>query len=145
MFSTPSWRPCLGASMSPAASSRRPASRTGIVCVISSRKCGAPTVTSNIPDGPSRAIGYTARPLQKPVSMDDSIADFHAYPDSAGHFGRYGGRFVAETLIGPLQELAAAYDAARIDPAFVRAYDEDLAHYVGRPSPIYFAERLSRE
>jgi len=75
--------------------------------------------------------------------MDD--IDFHAYPDANGHFGRYGGRFVAETLIGPLQELAAAYDAARNDPAFQRAFDEDLAHYVGRPSPIYHAERLSRE
>ncbi len=75
----------------------------------------------------------------------DDIVDFHAYPDADGHFGRFGGRFVAETLIGPLQELAAAYDAARIDPAFQREFDEDLAHYVGRPSPIYFAERLSRE
>ena len=71
--------------------------------------------------------------------------DYHAYPDAAGHFGRYGGRFVAETLVGPLQELAAAYDAARIDPEFIAAFERDLAHYVGRPSPIYFAERLSRE
>ncbi|RYZ74233.1 MAG: tryptophan synthase subunit beta [Lysobacteraceae bacterium] len=74
-----------------------------------------------------------------------AIADYHAYPDAAGHFGRYGGRFVAETLIGPLQELAAAYDAARIDPAFVAEFEKDLKHYVGRPSPIYEAERLSRE
>ena len=74
-----------------------------------------------------------------------AIADFHAYPDASGHFGRYGGRFVAETLIGPLQELAAAYDAARVDPAFIAEFEADLAHYVGRPSPIYFAERLSRE
>ncbi len=73
------------------------------------------------------------------------IDDFHAFPDASGHFGRYGGRFVAETLIGPLEELAAAYDAARVDPAFNAAFDADLAHYVGRPSPIYFAERLSRE
>ncbi len=71
--------------------------------------------------------------------------DFHAFPDSAGHFGRYGGRFVAETLIGPLQELAAAYDAARVDPLFIAEFESDLAHYVGRPSPIYHAERLSRE
>jgi tryptophan synthase beta chain len=69
--------------------------------------------------------------------------DFHAYPDAAGHFGRYGGRFVAETLIGPLVELAEAYDAARVDPAFVSEFERDLAHYVGRPSPIYHAERLS--
>ncbi len=71
--------------------------------------------------------------------------DFHAYPDAAGHFGRYGGRFVAETLIGPIAELAAAYDAARVDPAFTAAIDRDLAHYVGRPSPIYFAERLTAD
>ena len=71
--------------------------------------------------------------------------DFHAWPDASGHFGRYGGRFVAETLIGPLNELAAAYDAARVDPAFIAEFERDLAHYVGRPSPIYFAERLSRE
>ena len=71
--------------------------------------------------------------------------DFHAYPDARGHFGRHGGRFVAETLIGPLQELAAAYDTARVDPAFIAAFDKDLKHYVGRPSPIYHAERLSRE
>ena len=69
--------------------------------------------------------------------------DFHAYPDASGHFGRFGGRFVAETLVGPLQELAAAYDAARVDPAFVQEFERDLAHYVGRPSPIYHAERLS--
>ena len=71
--------------------------------------------------------------------------DFHAWPDASGHFGRYGGRFVAETLMEPLQELAAAYDAARVDPAFIEEFERDLAHYVGRPSPIYFAERLSRE
>ena len=71
--------------------------------------------------------------------------DYSQYPDASGHFGRYGGRFVAETLIGPLNELAAAYDAARIDPAFIAEFEADLAHYVGRPSPIYHAERLSRE
>ena len=70
--------------------------------------------------------------------------DFHRYPDANGHFGRYGGRFVAETLVGPLQELAAAYDAARVDPAFVAEFEKDLKHYVGRPSPVYFAERLTR-
>ena len=73
------------------------------------------------------------------------LIDFHAYPDASGHFGRHGGRFVAETLIGPLEELAAAYDAARVDPVFVGEFERDLAHYVGRPSPIYFAERLTRE
>jgi tryptophan synthase beta chain len=75
----------------------------------------------------------------------DTELDFHAYPDASGHFGRYGGRFVAETLIGPLEQLAAAYDAARVDPAFIAEFERDLAHYVGRPSPIYFAERLTAE
>ena len=69
--------------------------------------------------------------------------DYNAFPDAEGHFDRFGGRFVAETLIGPLQELAAAYDAARVDPDFIAAFDKDLKHYVGRPSPIYHAERLS--
>ena len=77
--------------------------------------------------------------------MDRDSVDFHATPDASGHFGRYGGRFVAETLIGPLDELAAAYDAARVDPAFIAEFERDLAHYVGRPSPIYFAQRLSEE
>ncbi len=73
----------------------------------------------------------------------DSRTDFNAFPNAEGHFDRFGGRFVAETLIGPLQELAAAYDAARVDPAFIAEFDRDLKHYVGRPSPIYHAERLS--
>ncbi len=75
----------------------------------------------------------------------ESIEDYHQFPDANGHFGRFGGRFVAETLIGPLQELAAAYDAARVDPAFIAEFEHDLKHYVGRPSPIYEATRLSRE
>lgn len=79
-----------------------------------------------------------------PPVVADAI-DFHAFPDANGHFGRYGGRFVAETLMVPLQQLAAAYDAARADPAFISSFEDDLAHYVGRPSPIYHAQRLSRE
>ena len=75
--------------------------------------------------------------------MLDTNTDFNAFPDAEGHFDRFGGRFVAETLIGPLQELAAAYDKARVDPAFIAEFDRDLKHYVGRPSPIYHAERLS--
>ncbi|MEO6104197.1 MAG: tryptophan synthase subunit beta [Pseudoxanthomonas sp.] len=73
------------------------------------------------------------------------VTDYHAYPDARGHFGRYGGRFVAETLMGPLHELSTAYDTARVDPAFIDEFERDLKHYVGRPSPIYEAERLSRE
>ena len=75
--------------------------------------------------------------------MLDTHTDYNAFPNAEGHFDRFGGRFVAETLIGPLQELAAAYDKARVDPAFIAEFDRDLKHYVGRPSPIYHAERLS--
>ena len=64
-------------------------------------------------------------------------------PDADGHFGPYGGVFVAETLIGPLRELQAAYDACRDDPAFRAALEHDYRHYVGRPSPVYEAARLS--
>jgi len=66
-------------------------------------------------------------------------------PDEHGHFGLYGGQFVAETLMLPLEELTAAYRRYLKDPEFVAELDSDLAHYVGRPSPLYHAERLSRE
>lgn len=66
-------------------------------------------------------------------------------PDARGHFGPYGGIFVAETLIQPLVELREAYERYRQDPDFIAELDYDLQHYVGRPSPIYHAERLSRE
>ncbi len=66
-------------------------------------------------------------------------------PDNKGHFGDYGGIFVAETLMKPLQDLADAYEECLNDPGFLAELDADLAHYVGRPSPIYHAERLSRE
>ena len=66
-------------------------------------------------------------------------------PDSSGHFGPYGGSFVAETLVHALDELNAAYAAARRDPAFDAEFRSELAHFVGRPSPVYHAARLSRE
>ena len=66
-------------------------------------------------------------------------------PDEHGHFGAYGGQFVAETLMLPLEELTAAYRRYLSDPEFLAELDSDLAHYVGRPSPLYHAERLSRE
>ena len=66
-------------------------------------------------------------------------------PDENGHFGPYGGIFVAETLMEPLDQLRVAYQKYLKDPAFVAELDADLQHYVGRPSPIYHAERLSRE
>ena len=66
-------------------------------------------------------------------------------PDEHGHFGPYGGVFVAETLMEPLDELRQAYERYMKDPEFLAELDADLQHYVGRPSPIYHAERLSRE
>jgi tryptophan synthase beta chain len=67
------------------------------------------------------------------------------YPDDHGHFGKYGGIFVAETLIPALAELAAAYRDAQADPAFRAEFEYELAHYVGRPSPIYHARRWSEQ
>ncbi len=66
-------------------------------------------------------------------------------PDELGHFGPYGGIFVAETLIPPIQELNAAYQHYLTDPEFIAELDADLKYYVGRPSPLYHAERWSRE
>lgn len=66
-------------------------------------------------------------------------------PDETGHFGPYGGIFVAETLMRPLRELNEAYQRCLRDPEFISELDADLKHYVGRPSPIYYAERWSRE
>jgi tryptophan synthase beta chain len=66
-------------------------------------------------------------------------------PDSRGHFGPYGGVFVAETLTHALDELLAAYASARKDPEFEREFRYELAHYVGRPSPVYHARRLSEK
>src|SRR5579859_3678904 len=66
-------------------------------------------------------------------------------PDAQGHFGPYGGRFVPETLMHPLQELEAEYARAGADPAFQRELDYYLKQFCGRPTPLYFAERLTRE
>ena len=64
-------------------------------------------------------------------------------PDATGHFGEFGGMFVPETLMTPLQELAREYEAAKADPAFRTELDGLLKDYVGRPSPLYFAERMT--
>jgi tryptophan synthase beta chain len=66
-------------------------------------------------------------------------------PDARGHFGPYGGVFVAETLVAALEELKAQYARYREDPDFVAEFERELKHYVGRPSPVYHAERWSRE
>jgi tryptophan synthase beta chain len=65
------------------------------------------------------------------------------YPDAQGHFGPYGGRFVAETLMAPIDELTTAYAHSITDPAFLAEFDDELRNYVGRPSPLYYAKRWS--
>ncbi len=71
--------------------------------------------------------------------------DFSAFPDARGHFGPYGGCFVSETLMGALDDLKAMYERLKDDPQFRADFDYDLAHYVGRPSPLYLAERWSKQ
>jgi tryptophan synthase beta chain len=66
-------------------------------------------------------------------------------PDDRGHFGAFGGRYVAETLMPCVLELEREYRAAKQDPAFAAQFDDLLTHYVGRPSPLYYAERLTEE
>ena len=66
-------------------------------------------------------------------------------PDDMGHFGPFGGRYVAETLMSALIELEKAYKAAKRDPAFRRELDAQLRDYAGRPTPVYFAQRLTEK
>lgn len=73
-----------------------------------------------------------------------SFEDYN-FPDERGHFGRFGGRFVSETLTHALEELARVYRERMQDPDFQAEFDRDLADYVGRPSPLYLAERMTRE
>lgn len=73
------------------------------------------------------------------------LPKFSELPDQAGHFGQFGGRFVPETLMAPLEELTRAYLAAKADPAFQAELDNYLEHYAGRPTPLYFAARLTEE
>ena len=71
--------------------------------------------------------------------------DNYNFPDQDGHFGPYGGTFVAETLIEALDELKEMYNQFKDDKEFLNEFHHDLKHFVGRPSPIYFAERLTRK
>jgi tryptophan synthase beta chain len=71
--------------------------------------------------------------------------ELETLPDELGHFGPYGGRYVPETLMHPLQELEAEYERAQRDPEFQRQFEYYLREFCGRPTPLYFAERLTRE
>ena len=75
----------------------------------------------------------------------DKLVDYSQFPDVRGHFGIYGGRFVSETLMAALLELEKLYIRLKNDPDFLAEFDRDLSFYVGRPSPLYHAERWSRE
>ncbi|HAU22217.1 MAG TPA: tryptophan synthase subunit beta [Erythrobacter sp.] len=77
--------------------------------------------------------------------MSDQPNSFRNQPDDRGHFGDYGGRYVAETLMPLILDLEEHYIAAKADPSFQAQFDDLLEHYVGRPSPLYFAERLTEE
>ncbi len=81
-----------------------------------------------------------------PKATDTMTApnSFRAQPDERGHFGQFGGRYVAETLMPLILGLEREYRAAKADPAFQAEFDDLMANYVGRPSPLYFAERLTQ-
>jgi len=79
------------------------------------------------------------------IGIDLSTVDWNSFPDEKGHFGIYGGRFAAETLMDAIEELGEAYESLKDNPQFQKDYDDDLRHYVGRPSPLYHAERWSKE
>ncbi len=77
--------------------------------------------------------------------MNTQPNSYRSQPDKRGHFGIFGGRFVAETLMPLVLDLEREYRAAQSDPAFAAEFDDLLTHYVGRPSPLYYAERLTEE
>ncbi len=77
------------------------------------------------------------------MTVQQQPNSFRTGPDERGHFGNFGGRFVAETLMPNILELEKAYAAAKADPAYQKEMDYHLKHFVGRPSPLYFAERLT--
>src|SRR4029077_4928037 len=95
----------------------------------------------------SRAVSSRRKasrtPLKWPLSLPRFVMRIYDLPDERGHFGPYGAVSVAETLSHALAELRAAYAAARSDPQFEAEFRYELKHYVGRPSPIYHAKRLS--
>jgi len=75
--------------------------------------------------------------------MNDTPNSYRNMPDDRGHFGEFGGRYVAETLMPLILDLEKHYRAAQADPAFAEQFNDLLEHYVGRPSPLYYAERLT--
>jgi tryptophan synthase beta chain len=97
-----------------------------------------------VPREPRRRNTYIRWRKEVGAMTVQQLNSFRTGPDERGHFGIYGGRFVAETLMPLVLELEKAYTAAKSDPAFKAEMDGYLTHYVGRPSPLYFAERLTQ-
>src|SRR6187402_365907 len=96
---------------------------------------------------PTRSISSwlpCAQPMSNLQRIPTTMYDYHQ-PDVSGHFGIYGGSFVSETLTHAINELREAYAKYRDDPEFVAEFRHELEHFVGRPSPVYHAARLSRE
>ncbi|MBE9564905.1 MAG: tryptophan synthase subunit beta [Proteobacteria bacterium] len=83
--------------------------------------------------------------IDKSVKQKPESVDYAAMPDEHGHSGVYGGIFASETLMQAIDELRDAYEKVKTDDEFQKQFDEDLAQYVGRPSPLYFAERLTEQ
>jgi len=88
------------------------------------------------------SLAVTKRGMNR-LMANELFNSFMNGPDETGRFGRYGGRFVSETLMPLILELQAEYERAKVDPAFWAEMDDLWKHYVGRPSPLYFAERLT--
>ena len=95
---------------------------------------------------PVRLSGlYPAIALRYSLHMNELLKNsLRSGPDGRGRFGEFGGRFVAETLMPLILELETAYEAAKADPSFQSEIDYYLKHYVGRPSALWFAERLTK-
>src|SRR5512143_2747833 len=132
-------RSCCPAGFPPTTSARRSAgcARGRSTCRRASRRAMRRAHRSRA-SRTRRASPRSSPRYAKPMKLND-------LPDAHGHFGPYGGVFVAETLIRALDELKAQYEDARRDPAFHAEFERELKHYVGRPSPVYHAERWSRE
>ena len=79
------------------------------------------------------------------MDQQNNVIDYTQYPDARGHFGIHGGRCVSETLMAALQDLENLYSRMKNDEQFLAEFDRDLAYYVGRPSPLYYAERWSKK
>lgn len=106
-------------------------------CAKISRKAQIPLPVSKF------RLSHCNNPFQVADAM--STTQPSALPDSTGHYGQFGGMFVPETLMTPLQDLAVAYQEAKADPAFQAELDSMLEEFVGRPTPLYFAERWTEK